>query len=100
MLAVLDATLVLPADPARGVREHLVLRKDAKVSIVDAFVARDAVPADWPQHWQEFTGTEIAVLLNGLPDPTDLLLYGRPDLQVRIRGDVLAEALRAVVAQS
>jgi hypothetical protein len=98
MGAVLAATLTLPADPARGEREHLVLRKDGQSSVVDAFVADDAVPADWPPHWQEYTGVEIAVLVNGLAEPADLLLYGQPDLQVRIRGDVLAAALRETVA--
>jgi hypothetical protein len=75
-----------------------VLRKDGDRSMVDAFVAEDAVPADWPPHWQSFTGLEIAVLLNGLGKPADLLLYGQPDLQVRIRGDVLAASLHDVVA--
>jgi hypothetical protein len=97
VVAALAATLVLAADPTRGAREHLVLRKDGDRSTVDAFVAQDAVPADWPPHWQEFTGIEIAVLLNGLTEPADLLLYGEPDLQVRIRGDVLAASLQSTV---
>jgi hypothetical protein len=98
VVAVLTAALILPADPARGAREHLVLRKDGDRSTVDAFVTDDALPADWPQHWQSFTGLEIAILLNGLGEPADLLLYGQPDLQVRIRGDVLAASLHALVA--
>jgi hypothetical protein len=98
VVAVLAATLILPADPARGPREHLVLRKDGDRSTVDAFVTEDAVPADWPPHWQPFTGLEIAVLLNGLGEPADLLLYGQPDLQVRIRGDVLAACMHDLVA--
>lgn len=97
VLAALATTLVLAADPARVAREHLVLRKDGDRSTVDAFVTGEAVPSDWPPHWQEFTGIELAVLLNGLPEPADLLLYGAPDLQVRIRGDVLAASLQSTV---
>jgi hypothetical protein len=95
--AALAATLTLPADPARGVREHLVFRKEGDRFIVDAFVTEDALPADWPPHWQQYTGVELAVLLNGLAEPADLLLYGQPDLQARIRGDVLTAALRETV---
>ncbi|MBP2326179.1 hypothetical protein JOF56_006564 [Kibdelosporangium banguiense] len=100
VVAVLASALVLPADPARGLREHLVLRKEGDRSTVDAFLTEDAVPGDWPPHWQQFTGLEIAVLINGLAEPADLLLYGQPDLQVRIRGDVLATRLQEVLAVS
>ncbi|GLW92910.1 type VII secretion system-associated protein [Actinokineospora globicatena] len=96
VIAVLAATLVLPADPDRPPRTRLVLRD----RVVDAFVTEDAVPPDWPQHWQKFSGVEIAILIDRLADqaggPPDLLLHAAPDLQVRIPGPVLIEALRLV----
>ncbi|RLK59618.1 type VII secretion system-associated protein [Actinokineospora cianjurensis] len=96
VIAVLAATLVLPADPTRPPRTRLVLRD----RVVDAFVTDDAVPPDWPQHWQKFSGVEIAILIDRLADqaggPPDLLLHAAPDLQVRIPGPVLIEALRLV----
>ncbi|PPK70445.1 type VII secretion system-associated protein [Actinokineospora auranticolor] len=96
VLAVMAATLVLPADPNRPPRTRLVLRD----RVVDAFVSQDAMPGAWPGHWQQFSGVEVALLIRRLSDvpggPPDLLLHAAPDLQVRIPGTVLVEALRII----
>ncbi|WP_051385611.1 type VII secretion system-associated protein [Actinokineospora inagensis] len=96
VIAVLAATLVLPADPNRPPRTRLELRG----RVAHAFVTEDAVPPDWPPHWQKFSGVEVAILIGRLADqfggPPDLLIHAEPDLQVRIPGTVMLEALRLV----
>jgi hypothetical protein len=98
VLAVLAAELIMPADPARTEREHLVFRTDGGRRVLDAFVSDTGLPADWPPHWQRYAGVEIAVLLDRLGEPVDLVLHGVPDLEVRIPGDVLTTGLAAAVA--
>ncbi|WP_018682636.1 hypothetical protein [Actinokineospora enzanensis] len=96
VLALLAATLVLPADPTRPPRTRLVVRGTS----VDAFVTEEALPDDRPPHWQHFSGVEVAILISRLADtpagPPGLLLHGAPDLQVRIPGGVLVDALKMV----
>jgi hypothetical protein len=98
LVAVLAAELILPADPTRPPRQHVVFRKGADGQVIDVFASSRALPHDWPPHWHRFTGVELAVLLDRLGEPVRLHLYGSPELQFAIEGEVLVDALRGAVA--
>lgn len=93
--AVLTAELVLPADPTREPREHLVMRG----SVIDAFASRQALPADWPPHWQEFVGIELAVLIDRMGEPVTIELTGQAGVRLEIPGELLVEGLRAAAGE-
>jgi hypothetical protein len=90
--AVLAAELVLPADPAREPRRHLVVRGD----VVDAFASERARPRDWPPHWHLFRGVELAVVLDGQERPVTVLLTAQGGVQFEIPGEALVDGLRSV----
>ncbi|USX48762.1 type VII secretion system-associated protein [Lentzea sp. HUAS12] len=91
--AVLAADLVLPADPAREPRRHLVMRGDT----VDVFASEQARPRDWPPHWHRFRGVELAVVVDALDRPVTLLVTAQGGVQFEIPGDLLVEGLRDVI---
>ncbi|MDX3662751.1 hypothetical protein PV646_36085 [Streptomyces sp. ID05-26A] len=91
--AVLAAELVLPADPAREPREHLVVRGD----VVDVFASEQAQPPDWPPHWHRFRGVELAVVLDALERPVTVLLTAQGGVQFEIPGESLVDGLRSVI---
>lgn len=91
--AVLAAELVLPADPVREPRKHLVLRKD----VVDVFASERARPRDWPPHWHRFSGVELAVVVDGLEQPVTVLLTAQGGIQFEIPGESLVDGLRSVI---
>ncbi|RDI23624.1 hypothetical protein [Lentzea flaviverrucosa] len=91
--AVLAAELVLPADPAREPRKHLVMRED----VVDVFASEQARPHDWPPHWQRFRGVELAVVVGALGRPVTFLLTGQGRVQFEVPGDLLVDGLREVI---
>lgn len=93
LTAVLAAELILPADPTRPPRQHVVLRGP----IVDAFTCAEALPKDWPPHWQRFTGVELAVVLDRLGAPVRLHLSDSADLRFEISSTRLVDALRGAV---
>lgn len=92
--AILAAELVLPADPAREPRGHLVMRGD----IVDVFASERACPRDWPPHWHRFRGVELAVVVDALERPVTLLLTAQGGVQFEVPGDLLADGLRAAIS--
>lgn len=92
--AVLAAELVLPADPAREPRGHLVMRGDT----VDVFASEQARPRDWPPHWHRFRGVELAVVVDALERPVTLLVTAQGGVQFEIPGDLLIDGLRAVIS--
>ncbi|MDT7789279.1 MAG: hypothetical protein QOF58_7698 [Pseudonocardiales bacterium] len=92
--AVLAAELVLPADPTREPRGHLVTRGD----VVDVFASERALPQDWPPHWQRFMGVEMAVVLDALGEPLTLVLTGQGGVQLEIPGGLLVDGLRVVTS--
>ncbi|MCR3749628.1 hypothetical protein [Lentzea californiensis] len=91
--AVLAAELVLPADPAREPRKHLVMRGD----VVDVFASERARPRDWPPHWHRFRGVELAVVVDALEQPVTVLVTARGGVQFEIPGDLLVDGLREVI---
>lgn len=91
--AVLAAELVLPADPTREPRGHLVMRGD----VVDVFASESARPADWPPHWQRFRGVELAVVIDALRQPVTVLVTAQGGVRFEISGEVLVDGLRLVV---
>ncbi|MFJ6675640.1 hypothetical protein ACIQMJ_31430 [Actinosynnema sp. NPDC091369] len=91
--AVLAAELVLPADPARPPRGHLVTRG----AVVDAFASPKALPGDWPPRWHRFTGVELAVVFDRLGEPLRLNLADSSGLSWDIASDALVRALRSAV---
>ena len=91
--AVLAAELVLPADPARPPRNHLVTRG----AVVDAFASSAALPGDWPPHWHRLTGVELAVVFDRLGEPLRLNLGDSSGLSWEIASDALVGALRSAV---
>ncbi|KOX16796.1 hypothetical protein ADK67_39310 [Saccharothrix sp. NRRL B-16348] len=93
LAAVLAAELVLPADPARPPRGHLVTRG----AVVDAFASPKALPADWPPRWHRFTGVELAVVFDRLGEPLRLNLGDSSGLSWEIASDALVGALRSAV---
>uniref|UniRef100_UPI0031D6C16B hypothetical protein n=1 Tax=Saccharothrix mutabilis TaxID=33921 RepID=UPI0031D6C16B len=97
LLAVLGAELVLPLDPARRDRPHLVLREEPGVRVVDAFTSDRVAPADWPQHWQRRTGAELAVVFDRADERFELRLCGPAGVRLTVPGDELARALHATV---
>ncbi|HEX8870152.1 MAG TPA: hypothetical protein VF821_31105 [Lentzea sp.] len=90
--AVLAAELVLPADPARELRGHLVMRG----GFVDVFASERALPRDWPPHWQRFRGVELAVVLDALGEPVTLVVTGQGGVQFEVPGELLVDGLRAI----
>lgn len=92
--AVLAAELVLPADPAREPRGHLVMRGD----FVDVFASERARPRDWPPHWHRFRGVELAVVVDALEQPVTLLVTAQGGVQFEIPGELLVDGLRAVIS--
>ncbi|WP_141982390.1 hypothetical protein [Saccharothrix saharensis] len=93
LAAVLAAELVLPADPARPSRGHLVTRG----AVVDAFASPKALPGDWPPRWHLFTGVELAVVFDRLGEPLRLNLGDSAGLSWEITSDALVTALRGTV---
>ncbi|MCE6994844.1 hypothetical protein LZG04_08510 [Saccharothrix sp. S26] len=93
LAAVLAADLVLPADPARPPRGHLVTRGP----VVDAFASPKALPGDWPPRWHRFTGVELAVLFDRLGEPLWLNLGDSSGRSWEITSDALVAALRGAV---
>ncbi|NUS65036.1 MAG: hypothetical protein HOQ46_15480 [Saccharothrix sp.] len=91
--AVLAAELVLPADPARPPRGHLVTRG----AVVDAFASPKALPGDWPPRWHRFTGVELAVVFDRIGEPLRLNLGDSSGLSWEIASDALVGALRTAV---
>ncbi|GGN13963.1 hypothetical protein GCM10011609_63160 [Lentzea pudingi] len=91
--AVLAAELVLPADPSREPRRHLVVRGD----VVDVFASERARPPDWPPHWHLFRGVELAVVLDAQERPATVLLTAQGGVQFEIPGEVLVDGLRDVI---
>jgi hypothetical protein len=91
--AVLAAELVLPADPARPPRGHLVTRG----AVVDAFASPKALPGDWPPRWHRFTGVELAVVFDRIGEPLRLNLGDSSGLSWEIASDALVGALRSAV---
>jgi hypothetical protein len=91
--AVLAAELVLPADPVREPRGHLVMRGD----VIDVFASGRAVPQDWPPHWHRFRGVELAVVVDALERPVTVLVTGQGGVQFEIPGEVLVDGLRQVI---
>ncbi|SDL36653.1 hypothetical protein SAMN04488074_110245 [Lentzea albidocapillata subsp. violacea] len=91
--AVLAAELVLPADPAREPRKHLVMRKD----VVDVFASELARPRDWPPHWHRFRGVELAVVVDALERPVTVLVTAQGGVQFEVPGDLLVDGLREVI---
>ncbi|SDP20938.1 hypothetical protein [Lentzea jiangxiensis] len=92
--AVLAAELVLPADPSRRPREHLVVRGD----VVDVFASRRACPRDWPPYWHRFLGVELAVVVNALERPVTVLVTAQGGVQFELPGEVLADGVREAVS--
>lgn len=92
--AVLAAELVLPADPVREPRGHLVMRGD----VVDAFASEVVLPKDWPPHWQRFRGVELAVVLDALGQPVTLVVTAQGGVQFEVPGEVLVDGLCAEVS--
>lgn len=90
--AVLAAELVLPADPTREPRGHLVMRGD----VVDVFASELVLPKDWPPHWQRFRGVELAVVLDALGSPVTLVVTAQGGVQFEVPGELLIDGLRAV----
>ncbi|MFI6097786.1 type VII secretion system-associated protein [Lentzea sp. NPDC051213] len=90
--AVLAAELVLPADPTREPRGHLVMRG----CVVDVFASERARPRDWPPHWQRFRGVELAVVVDALERPVTLLVTAQGGVQFEIPGEVLVDGLRVI----
>ncbi|MGW6445428.1 hypothetical protein [Lentzea sp. NPDC055074] len=90
--AVLAAELVLPADPAREPRRHLVMRGD----VVDAFASERALPRDWPPYWHRFSGVELAVVLDAQERPATLLVTAQGGVQFEVPGELLVDGLRDV----
>lgn len=93
LAAVLAAELVLPADPVRPPRGHLVTRG----AVVDAFASPKALPGDWPPRWHRFTGVELAVVFDRLGEPLRLNLADSSGLAWEIASDALVRALRSAV---
>lgn len=93
--AVLVAELVLPADPTRELRGHLVTRGD----VVDAFASERALPGDWPQHWQRFRGVELAVVIDAMRTPVTVLVSAQGGVRFEIPGELLVDGLRLVAAR-
>ncbi|MEU7481805.1 hypothetical protein AB0A63_37915 [Lentzea sp. NPDC042327] len=91
--AVLAAELVLPADPARRAREHVVMRGN----VIDAFASEKAVPPDWPPHWQRFSGVELAVVADAVAEPVVVVIGAQGGVRFEVPGDVLVDGLRAVI---
>ncbi|ANZ35663.1 hypothetical protein BBK82_05790 [Lentzea guizhouensis] len=91
--AVLAAELVLPADPAKKAREHVVLRGN----VIDAFASERALPPDWPPHWQRFHGVELAVIVDALQEPATVLIAAQGGVRFEVPGAVLVDGLRAVI---
>lgn len=98
VVAVLGAELVLPLDPARQGRPHLVFREERGLRVVDAFTSARVVPADWPPHWQRRTGLELAVLFDRSDAVFELRLCGPAGVRLTVPGADLVRALREVVA--
>lgn len=94
LTAVLGADLILPADPAKAPRRHVVLRRDGGEQVLDAFASPEALPRDWPPHWHRFTGVELAVVVDRLGEPVRLRLAESSDVRLDIRSDALVDALR------
>jgi hypothetical protein len=92
--AVLAAELVLPADPAREPRGHLVMRGD----VVDVFASERALPADWPPFWQRFRGVELAVVIDALGGPVTLVVAAQGGVRFEVPGEVLVDGLRVVTS--
>jgi hypothetical protein len=90
--AVLAAELVLPADPVREPRGHLVMRGD----VVDVFASERALPQDWPPHWQRFRGVELAVVLDALNEPVTLVVTAQGGVRFEIPGELVVDGLRAI----
>jgi hypothetical protein len=93
LTAVLAAELILPADPTKPPRRHVVMRGQ----VVDAFTSPEALPKDWPPHWHRFTGVELAVVLDRLGEPVLLSLVDSTDLRFGISTKLLVDALRGVL---
>jgi hypothetical protein len=93
LAAVLAAELVLPADPSRPSRGHLVTRG----AVVDAFASPKALPGDWPPRWHRVTGVELAVVFDRLGEPLRLNLGDSAGLSWEITSDALVTALRGTV---
>jgi hypothetical protein len=91
--AVLAAELVLPADPAREPRRHLVMRGD----VVDVFASERARPLDWPPHWHWFRGVELAVVVDALERPVTVLVTAQGGVQFEVPGELLVDGLREVI---
>lgn len=91
--AILAAELVLPADPAREPRQHLVTRGD----VVDVFTSDGVLPRDWPPHWHRFRGVELAVVVDAMERPVTLLVTAPGGVQFEVPGESLADGLRAVI---
>ncbi|MFD9738128.1 hypothetical protein [Umezawaea sp. NPDC059074] len=96
LTAVLGADLILPADPTKAPRRHVVLRRDGREQVLDAFASPEALPRDWPPHWHRFTGVELAVVVDRLGEPVRLRLAESSDVRFDIRADALVDALRGV----
>ncbi|MBB4967397.1 hypothetical protein [Saccharothrix violaceirubra] len=97
VVALLGAELVLPLDPSRRERPHLVFRDEGPVRVVDAFTSAKVLPADWPPHWQRRTGVELAVLFDRAGEDFVLRLCGPVGLRVDLPEAGLVRALRDVV---
>jgi hypothetical protein len=92
--AVLAGELVLPADPAREPKGHLVMRGN----VIDAFASEKARPADWPPYWQRFSGVELAVVVDALREPVTVLIGAQGGVRFEVPGEVLVDGVRAVVS--
>jgi hypothetical protein len=98
LAAVLGAELILPADPKKAPRQHVVLRREGGEQVLDAFASPEALPRDWPPHWQRFTGVELAVVVDRLGEPVRLRLAESSDVRFDIRSEALVDALRTATA--
>jgi hypothetical protein len=97
LAAILGAELILPADPTKTARQHVVFRRDAQGQVVDAFTSPEALPKDWPPHWHRFTGVELAVVVDRLGEPVRLRLADSSRTTLEFRFDVLVGALTTAV---